>query len=154
MPRSMWKKGESMEERVYFIHKAAGFGLAADFFIKGIKPVNSREEAEEVADIDYYMPDCEYVEEFLKKNPDYVYVGSTDNMHYGGWAMSFDGYEEVECPEVGVLMLVYIVQKLKDDYDGEWENILVCKVREQAVQYIREHPDDIYWIDEVESEGF
>lgn len=100
MPRSMWKKGESMEERVYFIHKAAGFGLAADFFIKGISPINSEEEAEKIASIDYYMPDCAYVEEFLKKNPDYVYVGSTDNMHYGGWAMSFDGYEEVECPEV------------------------------------------------------
>ena len=85
--------------KVYFIHKG-GIGRAADFFIEGIKPVSSEEEARKVADIDYYMPRCIFVKEFLKEHPDYVYVGSTDDQHISGWGMSFDGYDEVECPKV------------------------------------------------------
>ena len=51
-------------------------------------------------------------------------------------------------------MLVYIVQKYNRITFTGWENILVCRQREQAVQYIKEHPNGDYWIDEVESEGF
>ena len=74
-----------MEDKVFFIHHGSA-GRSADFFI------NER--------IDYYMPDCEYVEKFLEEHPDYVYIGSTDNMHAGGWGMSFKGYTKVECPKL------------------------------------------------------
>ena len=87
-------------EKVYFIHEG-GMGLAADFFIKGIKPVSTEEEASEIEHIDYYMPGCEYVKQYLKEHPDFVYIGSTDNMHmFGddGWGMDFDDYAEVDCP--------------------------------------------------------
>ena len=85
--------------KVYFIHKG-GIGRAADFFIEGIKPVSTKEEAEKVADVDYYMPECIYVKEFLKEHPDYVYVGSTDDQHAWGWGRGFLNYDEVKCPEV------------------------------------------------------
>ena len=55
---------------------------------------------------------------------------------------------------MGVLMLVYIVQKFDKHSYSDWDNEIVCKTREQAVQYIKEHPNGDYWIDEVESEGF
>lgn len=88
---------KKVEDKVYFVHGGA-MGKAADFFIKGIPPINSEEEAEKVERIDYYMPDCGYVEEFLKEHPEYVYVGSTDNMHIGGWGMNFEGYKKVNAP--------------------------------------------------------
>ena len=91
--------GNEMEERVYFTH-GGRIGKAADFFIRGISPINTEEEAIQVAEIDYYLPDCEYVKEFLKGHPDYVYVGSTDNMHRNGWGMSFEGYAAVGCPKL------------------------------------------------------
>lgn len=31
---------------------------------------------------DFYSIDCSYVEEFLKENPDYIYLGSEDLGHY------------------------------------------------------------------------
>ena len=59
---------------------------------------------------------------------------------------------------MGVLMLVYIVQKFDSIseivYHNGWIDVLVCKTREQAVQYIKEHPNGDYWIEDVESEGF
>ena len=87
-------------EKVYFIHRGY-MGSGADFFIKGIKPVTTEEEAREVEDIDYYMPDCRYVKAFLEAHPEYVYIGSSDDMHAlggGAWGMGFDGYEAVKCP--------------------------------------------------------
>ena len=51
-------------------------------------------------------------------------------------------------------MLVYVVQKFDNFYHKSWIDVLVCKTREQAVQYIKEHPNGDYWIDDVESEGF
>jgi len=51
-------------------------------------------------------------------------------------------------------MLVYIVQKFDKIFHNGWIDVLVCRTREQAVQYIKEHPNGDYWIDEVESEGF
>ena len=53
-----------------------------------------------------------------------------------------------------VLMLVYIVQKFDSIFYDGWIDVLVCKTREQAVQYIKEHPNGDYWIEDVESEGF
>ena len=53
-----------------------------------------------------------------------------------------------------VLMLVYLVQKFDSIFNTGWINILVCKTREQAVQYIKEHPNGDYWIEDIESEGF
>ena len=88
---------KKVEDRVYFVHEGA-IGKSADFFIRGISPINTEEEAIQVAEIDYYLPDCEYVKEFLKGHPDYVYVGSTDNMHRNGWGMSFEGYKNIDAP--------------------------------------------------------
>ena len=88
---------KKVEDRVYFVHEGA-IGKSADFFIRGISPINTEEEAIQVAEIDYYLPDCEYVKEFLKGHPDYVYVGSTDNMHTWGWGMSFEGYKNIDAP--------------------------------------------------------
>ena len=88
-----------MEDKVYFTH-GGGIGEAADFFIRGISPINTEEEARQITEIDYYMPDCEYVEKFVEEHPDYVYVGSTDNMHTWGWGMSFEGYTKVDCPKL------------------------------------------------------
>lgn len=51
-------------------------------------------------------------------------------------------------------MLVYIVQKFDSIFYDGWIDVLVCKTREQAVQYIKEHPNGDYWIEDVESEGF
>jgi hypothetical protein len=53
-----------------------------------------------------------------------------------------------------VLMLVYIVQKFDKHSYSDWDNEIVCKTREQAVQYIKEHPNGDYWIEDIESEGF
>lgn len=93
------KKDESMKERVYFTHKGGPKNSsAADFFIKGISPINSEKEAERIAHTDYYIPDCTHVREFLRNNPEYVYVGSTDNVHDFGWGMNFDGYKKVATP--------------------------------------------------------
>ncbi len=79
---------------MYFIH-AGGFGLAADFFVW-----NGLAEQYDEDWVDYFMEDCPYVKAFLKEHPDYKYVGSTDNMHPWGWGMSFDGFTEVDCPDV------------------------------------------------------
>ena len=89
---------KKVEDKVYFVHRGSIGGMAADFFIKGISPINSEEDAEKIEFIDYYMPDCEYVKEFLKGHPDYVYVCSTDNMHRNGWGMSFEGYKKIDAP--------------------------------------------------------
>ena len=51
-------------------------------------------------------------------------------------------------------MLVYIVQKFDKHSYSDWHNEIVCKTREQAVQYIKEHPNGDYWIEDIESEGF
>ncbi len=109
------------KRKVYFIHEG-GTGMAADFFIEGIQPISSRKEAEKVTNIDYYMPVCKYVKEFLKEHPEYVYVGSTDNMHTWGWGMNFDGYEEVECPENGLAF---------------------CKCGHRAIEHIYAHNTEI-----------
>ena len=53
-----------------------------------------------------------------------------------------------------VLMLVYIVQKFDKIFHNGWIDVLVCRTREQAVQYIKEHPNGDYWIEDIESEGF
>ena len=93
---------KKVEDRVYFIHGKSNV-KSADFLIKGIRSINSEEEAEKIARIDYYMPECDYVQEFLKEHPEYVYIGGTDNMHVGGWGMSFKGYKKIECPSLDVI---------------------------------------------------
>ena len=85
-----------MEDKVYFTHSAY-IGKAADFFVRGKSP----EEIKSILQIaDYFLSDCDYVVEFLKKNPEYSYVGSTDNMHSYGWGMDFEGYAAVGCPKL------------------------------------------------------
>ena len=84
------------KRKVYFIH-GGGMGLLADCFIK-IKKKITEDNAYDYG-IDYYMPDCPYVKKFLEKNPDYEYVGSTDNLHmYGdgdGWGMDLSKWTRV-----------------------------------------------------------
>ena len=109
---------KKVEDRVYFVHegtigiplrnvhvrgkvyfvRVGAIAMSSDFFIRGISPINTEEEARQVTEIDYYLPDCEYVKEFLKGHPDYVYVGSADNMHSYGWGMSFEGYKKIDAP--------------------------------------------------------
>ncbi len=93
-----------MEDKVYFIHES-GIDimhngsmvkvLGADFFIRSevVKQYDGYSP-------DYLVEDCPYVKAFLKNHSDYSYVGSTDNIHKDGWGMSFDGFTEVDCPEV------------------------------------------------------
>lgn len=51
-------------------------------------------------------------------------------------------------------MFVYIVQEFNRGL-YVWENIVVCKTREQAEHYIREHPtNDRYYIEDIEGVGF
>ena len=76
-----------MEDRVYFKH---GDGLLADFFIKGIKPMNNE-----------VTPNCRYAKKFLKDHPEYVHVGKINDTQACDWRAIFEGYKEVECPEVG-----------------------------------------------------
>jgi hypothetical protein len=91
---------QTMPKKVYFIHEG-GFGAsAADVFVKGIKKIETEKEAYKRYDIDYYMPDCKYVSAFLKEHPEYVYVGSTDNMHERGWGMNLDRYTLVQPPKL------------------------------------------------------
>ncbi|MDG7037039.1 MAG: hypothetical protein JRM72_06625 [Nitrososphaerota archaeon] len=97
-------------KKVYFIHTGYGGILSADFFVRGIKPLKDGEEAERRYNVDYYIPDCQYVRAFLKGHHGYVYIGSSDNAHTidyrtkglsnlrNNWGMSFDGYKQVECP--------------------------------------------------------
>ena len=85
------------ENKIYFLHDAP-LGLSADFFLKRKKPVSKKEE--EKYGVDYLKPDCEYVKKFLEEHPEYVYLGSTDDAHANGWGMSFDGFEEMKCPEI------------------------------------------------------
>ena len=83
-------------KKVYFIHEGY-IGQSADFFIRRKEPISDIEAME--IGIDYRV-DCRYVTEFLKHNIDYQYLGSTDDVHYNGWGMSFEGFTEVPVPEV------------------------------------------------------
>ena len=83
---------------MFFIH-TGGIGLSADCFIKTKKKI-TEENAYDEYGIDYYIKSCPYVIKFLESNPDYQYVGSTDNMHmFGdGWGMDLSGWTEIPCP--------------------------------------------------------
>ena len=85
----------TVPDKVYFIHGL--YGQSADFFIRRKHPISDN-EAEEIG-IDY-RTECIYVTEFLKQNNNYQYLGSTDNLHYDGWGMNFEGFTEVPAPEV------------------------------------------------------
>ena len=85
------------QNKIYFLHDAP-LGLSADFFLKRKKLISEKEA--EKYHIDYSMPICPYVKKFLEEHPEYVYLGSTDDAHANGWGMSFDGFEEMKCPEI------------------------------------------------------
>lgn len=83
-------------EKVYIIH-GGGLATAADFFVKRVESLN---EEEEDYWMDYKMENCEYVQKFLEEHPDFKYVGSSDDMHYDGWGVDFEGWTEVDCPKL------------------------------------------------------
>lgn len=78
-------------KRVYFTHEG-GIGFAADFFVKKYDNTDYG--------YDYYMSDCEYVLKFLEDNPNFKYIGSTDNNHSYGWGMSFKDFHKVDKPKL------------------------------------------------------
>ena len=79
--------------KVYIIH-GGGLGQSADCFIKTKRKITENNAYD--YGIDYYMSDCEYVQKFLRKNPEYQYVGSTDDQHVNGWGMDLSKWEKVE----------------------------------------------------------
>ena len=84
-------------KKIYFIH-GGGMGLSAECFMISKKKI-TEDNAYDYG-IDYYLPDCDYVERFLAKNPEYQYVGSTDDQHmYGdGWGMDLSKWKKVDRP--------------------------------------------------------
>lgn len=87
-------------EKVYFIHKGGKENIkAVDCFVRSEREL-TKEECEKTYRIDYYMPDCRFVEKFLEINPDYKYVGSTDSGHTRGYAMNLDNFKKVYAPSL------------------------------------------------------
>ena len=84
-----------MENKVYIVHEGGFANQAIDCFIRSDKDL-TKEECEEY-DIDYRMPGCPFVKEFLEKHKDFRYVGSTDNGHCDGeYGMDLSGWKKVD----------------------------------------------------------
>ena len=101
-----------LENKIYFLHNLPN-GLGADFFLKKGKSILEKEHCRyriyyialldklrNKYHVDYVSPACPYIEEFLKENPNYIYLGSTDKTNEHDWGMSFDGFKEINCPEL------------------------------------------------------
>lgn len=85
-----------MENKVYIVHEGGFANEAIDLFVRLNKDLINEEY-----DIDYMMPGCPFVKEFLEKHKDFRYVGSTDNGHCDGeYGMDLSGWKKVDVDEV------------------------------------------------------
>ena len=89
------EKEKGMVEKVYITHYGGCGDVGVDCFVRSEKDLTKGEC--EKYNIDYFMPSCVFVQEFLKKNPCYKYVGSTDNGHADGqYGMDLEGWTCVD----------------------------------------------------------
>ena len=86
------KNLENPGQKVILFHRGGGDWISFDLLAhKSIEQL-ARDEAGN----DVYGVDCQYVTEFLKQHPDYVYIGSEDLGHtYGCNLAVFDFITEL-----------------------------------------------------------